>query len=107
MSEVQISRKLVPETNGDPDTLVEESTEVLLIESDPRWQVSIEHTGSERLIQISCESRDEAVALLDRIEAAFEARILRIRIDPGHLISLKAFRQAWISEPEVPTQPLQ
>lgn len=100
MAETQISRKLIPTADGEPDEVVEEATEVLLIESGPRWQVLIEHTGSERLIEISCESHEEAVAVLDRIEAAFDADTLRLRIDPTRLISLKAFRHAWVAESE-------
>lgn len=98
--ETNISREVFPETNGDPDELVEELTDVVVIDAEPHWFVMIEHTGSDRLIQISRSSRENAIALLDRIEEAFDSGVPRIRIEPDHLISLKAFRQAWVAEPE-------
>lgn len=98
--EISISRDVAPETNGGPDTLVEELTEVVLIDSEPRWSVMIEHTGTDRLIRVERSSRKDAIALLDRIEEAFDAGENRIRIEPDHLVSLKAFRQAWVAEPE-------
>lgn len=98
--ETSISRNLIPEADGESDTLVEEQTEVMLTESDQFWTVVIEHTGSERLIRFSRSSYEDAIALLDRIEEAFDAGVDRIRIEPDQLLSLKAFRHAWVEEPE-------
>lgn len=92
-----IARDPLAATNGDPDKLLEEATEVLRVESDPGWRVMIEHTGSDRVIEIACNSQDAAVALLDRIERALQSGEERVRIDPAHLVSLKALRQAWVS----------
>lgn len=95
--ETHITHNLVPQTNGEPDTLVEELTEVTV--ADTNWWVMIEHTGSEHAIQLPFGSRAEATTFLDRIEQAFDAGSYRIRVDPGRLISLKSFRQAWVTRP--------
>jgi hypothetical protein len=95
-----ITREPVTETNGDPDHLVEEMTEVLTVEADSSWRVMIEHTSASGLIQTSHDTREEAIAMLDRIEQAFESGEMRLRIDPLHLISLKRFRQAWVVSPQ-------
>lgn len=95
----EVTRDTVTETNGGPDHLIEEATEVLVVDSDPGWRVMIEHVGCDSLIQITRDSRENAVALIDQIEEALASGEERIRIDPGHLISLAALRQAWIEQP--------
>lgn len=60
----------------------------------------VEHTSSESLIRLPFHSHAEAVAFLDQIERAFEAGENRIRVNQARLISLKAFRQAWVSGSE-------
>ena len=98
--ETHISRKLVPETNGEPDTLFEELTEVRIVDSDPSWWVMVEHTSCDSLIRLPFHSHEEATAFLDRIEKAFDAGENRIRTGQARLISLKSFRQAWVSGSE-------
>lgn len=93
-----IDHEVHPETNGDPDALVDEATEMLVVEPDPEWRVVIEHIGCDDLIQITCSSHSDAVTLLDRIEQALASGEPRIRPEPGHLISLVSLRQAWIDE---------
>lgn len=92
------NREITQETNGGPDTLIDEATEVLVVESSPEWRVMIEHTGSDNLIQVACASHEEAVTLIDRIETALQQSENRVRLDPGHLVSLVALRQAWIDD---------
>lgn len=98
--ESQISRRLLPETNGEPDTLVENLTEVRVIDADPSWWVMVEHTSSESLIRLPFDSHKEATAFLDRIEQALASGENRIRAGQARLISLKSFRQAWVSGSE-------
>lgn len=95
---LEVTRDPVAETNGDPDQLIEEATEVLVVESDPVWRVMIEHVGCDSLIQITRESHEDAIALIDDIESALASGENRVRIERGHLISLVAFRQAWIQQ---------
>jgi hypothetical protein len=96
---MQVVREQTPQTNGDPDKLIEEATEVLLVESDPGWRVLIEHFGCDNLIHIECESHEQAVALIDRIESCIMDNRPTIRVDSRHLVSLDHFRQAWIDQP--------
>lgn len=98
--ETHISRNLVPETTGEPDTLVEELTEVKIVDADPSWWVMVEHTSCGNLIRLPFDSHEEATAFLDRIEKAFDAGEHRIRTGQARLISLKSFRQAWVSGSE-------
>lgn len=96
---LEVTRDTVTETNGDPDHLIEEATEVLLVESDPGWRVIIEHVGCDSLIQVARDSHDDAVTLIDQIEEALSSGKNRIRIAPAHIVSLVAFRQAWVDQP--------
>lgn len=91
-------RDILQETNGDPEAMIDEATEVLVVESGPEWRVMIEHTGSDNLIQITCGTHADAVAIIDRIQTALEQGENRIRLDPGHLVSLNALRQVWIDD---------
>lgn len=95
---IQVVREHVPQTNGDPDKLIEETTEVLLVESEHGWRVLIEHFDCDNLIQIDCESHDDAVTLIDRIDAALASNARHLKINAGHLVSLDRFRQAWIDQ---------
>ena len=95
--ETHITRKLVPEANGEPETLVEELPDVMIV--DRNWWVMVEHTGSDGAIQLPFGSHQEAIAFLDRIEETFDAGQYRIRVDADRLISLKSFRQAWVTGP--------
>lgn len=98
--ESHISHRIIPQPGGEPDTLVENLTEVHIVDADPSWWVMIEHTSSESLIRVPFDSHEGATAFLDRIEHAFEAGESRIRVGQARLISLKSFRQAWISGSE-------
>lgn len=98
--ETHISRNLVPETNGEPDTLVEELTEVRIVDSDPSWWVMVEHIACDSLIRLPFDSHEEATAFLDRIEEAFDSGENRIRVGQARLMSLNSFRQAWVSGSE-------
>lgn len=95
---IHVVREQTPQTNGDPDHVIEEATEMLVIESEPSWRVNIEHVGCETLIRIECSSHEEAVDIIDRIEDAIARDEPRIRVEPGHLVSLVAFRQAWVEQ---------
>jgi len=92
------SHQVHPETNGDPDRLVEEATEMLVVESEPEWRVLIEHLGCDNLIQISRPSYQDAFDLLNRIEAALVSNERCFRVSDTHLIALDGLRQAWIDE---------
>jgi hypothetical protein len=87
-----------PETNGDPDRLVEEATEMLVVESDPEWRVMIEHLCCDNLIQISSPAYQDALEILNKIEAALISGESCFRPSDGHLIVLDGLRQAWIDE---------
>jgi hypothetical protein len=87
-----------PETNGDPDRLVDEATELLVVEPEPGWRVMIEHLGCDSLIEVGCRSHQDALALLNRIEAAFTSGERHVRPSDSHLIALDRLRQAWIDE---------
>ena len=94
----QSGYQIHPETNGDPDRLVGESTELLVVESEPDWRVMIEHLGCDNLIQISCRSHQEALVLLNQIDAALASGKSYFRPSDGHLVALDGLRQAWIDE---------
>lgn len=98
--DTHISRRLVPETNGEPDPLVESLTDVRIVDSDPSWWVMVEHTSCADLIRLPFETHEAATGFLDRIESAFDAGENRLRVGHARLISLKSFRQAWVSGSE-------
>jgi hypothetical protein len=87
-----------PETNGDPDRLVDEATELLVVEAESNWRLMVEHLGCDNLIQISCPSYQEALELLNQVEAALVSGERCFRPSDGHLIVLDDLRQAWIDE---------
>lgn len=95
---MHVVREHVPQTNGDPDKLIEEATEMLVVESEPTYRVNIEHFGCDSLIRIDCGSRDDAVTLINRIESTLSKGETRLRVDAGLLISLESLRQAWIEQ---------
>ena len=71
-----------------------------IVDSDPSWWVMVEHIACDNLIRLPFDSHEEATAFLDRIEEAFDSDVNRIRMGQTRLISLKSFRQAWVSGSE-------